>query len=149
MKRTALKNDIPGNPSSSIALPTVANSEHSTLVDIANRIGVSSSNVNGMHNMVTVVKALDSARASLFVESKNDKNMSMPACTERFSQEVEAFDENISDNENDDHLILDTSPSKTKLNRSGGNKIVKLCSPVFRVELAKKRGRPPKKKVLS
>jgi hypothetical protein len=44
-------------------------------------------------------------------------------------------------------LVMNTSPCKGQLSRPGNSKkIMKLCSPVFRVELAKKRGRPPKLK---
>jgi hypothetical protein len=47
--------------------------------------------------------------------------------------------------ESDDDLFMNTSPCKGQLSKPGNSKkIMKLCSPIFRVELAKKRGRPPK-----
>jgi hypothetical protein len=46
--------------------------------------------------------------------------------------------------DSDEELVVHTSPCRTQLSKPT-NKIVKLCSPVFRVELVKKRGRPPKK----
>jgi hypothetical protein len=48
------------------------------------------------------------------------------------------------DEDSNDELEMHTSPSRTQLSKTV-NKIVKLCSLVFRVELVKKkRGRPPK-----
>jgi hypothetical protein len=48
------------------------------------------------------------------------------------------------DEDSNDELEMHTSPSRTRLSKPV-NKIVKLCSPIFRVELVKKkRGRPPK-----
>ncbi|KAM0922239.1 hypothetical protein ACQ4PT_006333 [Festuca glaucescens] len=119
MKRAAMKNEIPG---------------------------VTSGNGNGILNMVTVVKALDSARVNLFEEAKKDKNMIQHVVPERFAQDTEETDADGSDNDND--MVVYTSPGRTQLNKPVNNKIVKLCSPVFRVELAKIRGRTPKKSLL-
>ena len=70
--------------------------------------------------------------------------MSEPTSSSLFTQLTEEDAELASDSdENETVRVLHTSPSRTQLNKHS-KKIVKMCSPVFRVELPKKRGRPPK-----
>jgi hypothetical protein len=69
------------------------------------------------------------------------KDLVPPEKLDIFTQVTEMVDD--MDEESDDELEMHTSPSRTQLSIPA-NKIVKLCSPVFRVELVKKRGRPPK-----
>jgi hypothetical protein len=71
-----------------------------------------------------------------------NKELVPPANLDMFTQVTEMVDD--MDEDSNDELEMHTSPSRTQLSIPA-NKIVKPCSPVFRVELVKKkRGRPPK-----
>jgi hypothetical protein len=77
----------------------------------------------------------------VYEESKINKELLHPKNPDLFTQVIEMVDELVE--ESDEELTMHTSPCRTQLSKPA-NKIVKLCSPVFRVELVKKRGRPPK-----
>jgi hypothetical protein len=86
MRRTERKNIISGNISPKTKLvPTVLNSENSMLVDITNKIGItSSSNDKEVHRIIFVVKCL--TRNDMFKESKKNKSMLQPTNTDLFTQ---------------------------------------------------------------
>jgi hypothetical protein len=141
MKRVAQKNEFPGMD---LVVPTVLNSSPNVLVNMTNRLGVCAEKKEMHENMVSVIQSLEQTRKIMFEESKKEKNMYQPKSSDLFTQVTEELDDMAE--ESDDDLVMDTSPGKGQLNKTGNNKIMKLCSPVFRVELAKKRGRPPKNK---
>jgi hypothetical protein len=141
MKRAAQKNEIPGKD---LVVPTVLNSSPEILISMSDRLGVCAEKKEMHGNIVSVIQSLEQTKKIMFEESKKEKNMYQPKSSDLFTQVTEELDDMAEDS--DDDLVMDTSPGKGQLNKSGNNKIMKLCSPVFRVELAKKRGRPPKNK---
>jgi hypothetical protein len=78
----------------------------------------------------------------MFEESKKDKNIYHPKSSDLFTQVTEELDDMAE--ESDDDMVMDISPGKGQLNKSGNKRIMKPCSPVFRVELAKKGVNPPR-----
>ena len=60
-----------------------------------------------------------------------------------FTQVKEKANELASDQDDELGGVLPTSPRRTRLIKHNTDKIVKLCSPVFRVELVRKRGGDP------
>jgi hypothetical protein len=141
MKRAAQKIEFPGMD---LVVPTVLNSSPELLVNMTNRLGVYAEKKEMHGNIVSVIQSLEQTRKIMFEESKKEKNMYQPKSSDLFTQVTEELDDMAE--ESDEDLVMDTSPGKGQLNKTGNNKIMKLCSPVFRVELAKKRGRPPKNK---
>jgi hypothetical protein len=139
MKRAAKKNEIPGNEN----IPTVLNSSDEALLDMNNKLGVISDKNNEMNSIVSVIKSLEQTRKIVYEESKKNKDLLQPKNLDLSTQVTEMGDELAE--ESDEELTMHTSPGRTQLSKPA-NKIVKLCSPVFRVELVKKRGRPPKNK---
>jgi hypothetical protein len=140
MKRTARKNEIPGNDTTL----TVLNSSDEVLLDMNNKLGVVSSKGGEDYSIVSVIKNLESTRKIVYDERMKNKELAPPKNLDMFTQVTEMVDD--MDEDSDDELEMHTSPSRTQLSKPA-NKIVKLCSPVFRVELVKKkRGRPPKVK---
>jgi hypothetical protein len=80
-----------------------------------------------------------------FKKVKKDKGMLQHTHTNLFTKVTEEVDEMACNSDSDTEMVGDyTNHSVVKLGRS--NNITKQCSPVFWVELAKKRGRPPKLK---
>jgi hypothetical protein len=138
MKRTAKKNEITGNDTTL----TVLNSSDAVLLDMNSKLGVVSSKDGDDYSIVSVIKNLENTRKIIYDESLKKKDLVPPEKLDIFTQVTEMVDD--MDEDSDDELEMHTSPSRTQLSIPA-NKIVKLCSPVFRVELVKKkRGRPPK-----
>jgi hypothetical protein len=137
MKRAAKKNEISGNNK----CPTVLNSSDETLLDITDKLGVISDNSNEMNSIVSVIKSLEHTRKIVYEESMKNNELLQPKSLDLFTQVTEM--EDGLEEESDEELAMHTSPCRTQLSKPA-NKIIKLCSPVFRVELVKKRGRPPK-----
>jgi hypothetical protein len=134
MKRVAQKNEILGND---VMVPTLFNSNAQMLVDMTDRLGFCTHKKGMNVKIVIVIQTLEQTRNVMFEESGKDKNIYQPKSSDLFTQVTEELDEMAE--ENDDDLVMNTSPSKGQLSRPGNNnKIMKLCSPVFRVELAKK-----------
>jgi hypothetical protein len=139
MKRAANKNEILGNE----ITPTVLNSSDEVLLDMNNKLGVVSSRGDEVHSIVSVIKNLEHTRKIVYDKSMKNKEIIQPKNLDLFTQVTKMVDDMAE--ESDDELVMRTSPSRAQLSKPS-NKIVKLCSPVFRVELVKKRGRPPKNK---
>jgi hypothetical protein len=137
MKRTAMKNEIPGNETT----PTVLNSSDEVLLDMNNKLGVVSSKGDEDYTIVSVIKNLENTRKIVYDESMKNKELTPPKNLDMFTQVTEMVGDMTEDS--DDELEMHTSPSRTQLIKPA-NKIVKLCSPVFRVELVKKKGQTPK-----
>jgi hypothetical protein len=138
MKRTTKKNEITGNDTTL----TVLNSSDEVLLDMNSKLGVVSSKDGEDYSIVSVIKNLENTRRIIYDESLKNKELVSPANLDMFTQVTEMVDD--MDEDSNDELEMHTSPSRTQLSIPA-NKIVKLCSPVFRVELVKKkRGRPPK-----
>jgi hypothetical protein len=137
MKRAAKKNEIPVNDN----IPTVLNSSDEALLDMNNKLGVISNKSNEMNSIVSVIKSLEQTRKIVYEESKKNKDLLQPKNLDLFTQVTKMGDELAE--KSDEELTMHTSPCRTQLSKPA-NKIVKLCSPIFRVELVKKRGRPPK-----
>jgi hypothetical protein len=135
MKRAAQKNEILGKD---LMVPTILNSSPEMLINMTDRLGVCAEKKEMHGNIVSVIQSLEQTRKIMFEESKKEKNMYQPKSSDLFTQVTEELDDMAE--ESDDDLVMDTSPGKEQLNKSGNNKIMKLCSPVFRVELAKKKG---------
>jgi hypothetical protein len=138
MKRAAKKNEIPGTETSH----TVLDSSDAILIEMNNKLGVVSSIDKNTHDIVSVIKSLEQTRKIVYEESKKEKKLNQPKETDLFTQVTEMVDEMAEDS--DEELVVHTSPCRTQLSKPT-NKIVKLCSPIFRLELVKKRGRPKKK----
>jgi hypothetical protein len=139
MKRAAKKNEIPGNNN----IPTILNSSDETLLDMHNKLGVISDKNNEMNSIISVIKSLEQTRKIVYEEIKKNKDLLEPKSLDLFTQVTE-MEDGLAE-ESDEELTMHTSLCRTQLSKPA-NKIVKLCSPVFRVELVKKRGRPPKNK---
>jgi hypothetical protein len=138
MKRTTKKNEITGNDTTL----TVLNSPDDVLLDINGKLRVVSSKDGEDYSIVSVIKNLENTRKIFYDESLKKKELAPPENLDMFTQVTEMVDD--MDEDSDDELEMHTSPSRTQLSILA-NKIVKLCSPIFRVELVKKkRGRPPK-----
>jgi hypothetical protein len=138
MKRTTKKNEIPGNNTTL----TVLNSCDEFLLDMNYKLGVVSSKGGEDYSIVSVIKNLENTRKIVYDESMKNKELVPPTNLDMFTQVTEMVDD--MDEDSNDELEMYTSPSRTQLSKPA-NKIVKLYSPVFRVELVKKiRGRPPK-----
>lgn len=75
------------------------------------------------------------------MKDKSLQEPGVPGLVQFVSEEIEDL---LSDSENDTFPDLDAYSSRGKLTKSR-NKIVKLCSPVLRVEPGEKRGSLPKK----
>jgi hypothetical protein len=133
IKRAAQKNEIPGKD---IVVPTILNSSPEMLINMTDRLGVCAEKKEMNGNIVSIIQSLEQTRKIMFEESKKDKNMYQPKSSDLFTQVTEELDDMAE--ESDDDLVMDTSPGKGQLNKSGNKRIMKLCSPVFRVELAKK-----------
>jgi hypothetical protein len=131
MKRVAKKNEIPGNDN----IPTVLNSSDEALLDMNNKLGVISDKSNKMNSIVSVIKSLEQTRKIVYEESKKNKDLLQPKNLDLFTQVTEMGDELAE--EHDEELTMHTSPCRTQLSKPA-NKIVKWCSPIFRVELVKK-----------
>jgi hypothetical protein len=128
-------------PSTDIIIPTIINCKDHVLVEMTENLSVCSS-VEGRHeNIASVIKHLEVARKNLFDGNGKDKSMIVPSNTDLFTQVTEEVDDMVESS--DEELVTHTSPSRVQL-RKTSKKITKLCSPIFRIELAKKRGRPPK-----
>jgi hypothetical protein len=137
MKRAAKKNEISGN-----STLTVLNSSDEVLLDMNSKLGVVSSKDDDDYSIISVIKNLENTRKIIYDESLKNKELVPPVNLDTFSQVTELVDE--MDEDSNDELEMHTSPRRTQLSIPA-NKVVKLCSPVFRVELVKKRrGRPPK-----
>jgi hypothetical protein len=137
MKRTAKKNEIIGN-----STLTVLNSSDEVLLNMNSKLGVVSSKDGDDYSIISVIKNLENTRKIIYDESLKNKELVPPINLDMFTQVTEMVDE--MDEDSNDELEMHTSPSRTQLSIPA-NKVVKLCSPVFRVELVKKRrGRPPK-----
>jgi hypothetical protein len=71
MRGIEKKNTISSNTShKSKLVPTVLNSEESMLVNITNKIGITSSNNGEVYRIIYVVKCLEQTRNDTFQESK-------------------------------------------------------------------------------
>jgi hypothetical protein len=131
MKRAAKKNEILGNDN----IPTILNSSDEVLLDMNNKLGVVSDRSNEMNSIVSFIKSLEQTRKIVYEESKKNKDLLQPKNPDLFTQVTEMGDELAE--ESDEELTMHTSPCRTQLSKPA-NKIVKLCSPIFRVELVKK-----------
>jgi hypothetical protein len=93
-----------------------------------------------VHSIVYVIISLEQTRKIVYDESKKNKDLLQPKNPDLFTQVTEMVDDMAEDS--DEELLMHASPSRAQLSKPV-NKIVKLCSPVFRVELVKKGVDPP------
>jgi hypothetical protein len=104
---------------------------------------VVSSRDSDAHSIVSIIKSLEKTRKIVYEESKKNKDMYWPNGTDLFTQVTYMVDDMAEDS--DDVLVMHTSPVSARLSKPT-NKIVKLCSPIFRVELLKRGVDAPKNK---
>lgn len=145
MQRAEQKNSIPGATNG--MFPTASTTPNSVLIDIASKVGVNmgSDSVTDDH-VIDIIKSLEIARETIFKEGKIDKSISDSVPDNQFQLISEEINELLSDSDSE-HETLYQKDSRPKRSCAKNNKIMKLCSPVFRVEPARKRGRPPKNKI--
>lgn len=136
-----MKNTIPGN--SKTVVPTIVNTHDEVLVDMTRKLGIVCSNGYDNTKLVSAIKCLEASRISLNLANGSNKDMEKPIDYMN-DDDVRDF---LSDSEDEKTPGLYASLEKAKLLHSCG-KILKLCSPVCRVELAKKGGGPPKKTII-
>lgn len=121
-------------------IPTVSNADNADLFLLADKLVISFSNSD--EGFIDVIKSLEQARMDMFRESKLDKTMSEPKCDNQFQLISEEIEELLSDSDTED-LSKDHVDVRRSKRLGAGKKIVKLCSPVFRVEPTRRRGRFP------